>query len=164
LKEKVDKNYPQLISVGPLPAGEPRLPFSNLSFRFSFEPSFDPRLVRLHVSTNDPKVLPKLPNGLIAAGVRVGSGVLSKQAQDAPVVWFDGPLHIKLAGLEQLSLIRGHDVGFSLRLGTFVSEDGERVLTLQEIPAEVQPVVEIQFPLREGGKPVMAKFTLKERC
>jgi hypothetical protein len=33
------------------------------------------------------------------------------------------------------------------------------------IPQDVHPVVEIEFPSKEpGGKPITAKYTLKQRC
>jgi hypothetical protein len=88
--------------------------------------------------------------------------------QDAPVVHFDGPLTIEIAD-KKLVLPRDKDVDFGVymltrgcgeRLGSTVLVDYNL-----GVPADAYPVVEVEFPSKQAsGKPVTAKYTLKERC
>jgi hypothetical protein len=89
--------------------------------------------------------------------------------QDAPVVHFDGPLTLEVAD-RNVALKRGEKPtefnvylvtrGHGERLGSTVLVDYNL-----GVPADAYPVVEVEFPAKEpGGKPVLAKYTLKERC
>ncbi len=89
--------------------------------------------------------------------------------QDAPVVHFDGPLTVDVEGQDTI-LERG-DKPSHLFVSMQTRGHGERlgsevlVNYALGIPEDIQPVVEIEFPSKEpGGKPVTAKYTLKERC
>jgi hypothetical protein len=89
--------------------------------------------------------------------------------QDAPVVHFDGPLTLEVAD-KDLTLVRGDkptDFGVIMMTRGHGERLGSTVLVDYNlgVPDDAQPVVEIEFPAREpGGKPVTAKYTLKERC
>jgi hypothetical protein len=89
--------------------------------------------------------------------------------QDAPVVHFDGPLTVEVAD-KDLVLARGDKAtdfgvymltrGHGERLGSTVLVDYGL-----GVPVGAEPVVDIEFPGKEpGGKPVLAKYTLKQRC
>jgi hypothetical protein len=89
--------------------------------------------------------------------------------QDAPVVHFDGPLTLEVAD-SNVVLARGEKAtdlnvyvvtrGHGERLGSTVLVDYNL-----GIPEDLKPVVEVEFPAKEpGGKPVRAKYVLKERC
>jgi hypothetical protein len=88
--------------------------------------------------------------------------------RNAPVVHFDGPLTIEVAD-RNVTLVRGEkptDLGVYLvtrghgeRLGSTVLVD------YNGIPGTAQPVVEVEFRNKErNGKPVTARYTLKQRC
>jgi hypothetical protein len=89
--------------------------------------------------------------------------------KDAPVVHFDGPLTIEVAD-KDVTLVRGEkptDFGVYMvtrgrgpRLGSTVLVDYSL-----GIPEDVQPVVDIEYQNKEpNGKPVMVRYTLKQRC
>jgi hypothetical protein len=93
----------------------------------------------------------------------------ANRPQDAPVVHFDGPLTIEVADQDMI-LERG-DKPTDLSVHMLTRGHGERIgsTVLVEfglgIPQDVHPAVEIEFPSKErGGKPVTAKYTLKQRC
>jgi hypothetical protein len=89
--------------------------------------------------------------------------------QDAPVVHFDGPLTVQVAS-DDVVLARGEKAtDFSVYLIT--RGHGERLgsTVLLDyglgVPLDAYPIVEIEFPSKEpGGKPILAKYTLKQRC
>src|SRR5262245_31051702 len=89
--------------------------------------------------------------------------------KSAPVVHFDGPLTIEVAD-KKVTLVRGKkptDLGVYMvtrgrgeRLGSTVLVDYNL-----GIPQDAQPVVEVEYPNKEpNGKPVTARYTLKQRC
>jgi hypothetical protein len=88
--------------------------------------------------------------------------------QDAPVVHFNGPLTVEVA--QEVLLARG-EKGTDFNVYLVTRGHGERLgsTVLLDynlgVPGDAYPVVEIEFPSKEpGGKPVTAKYTLKERC
>jgi hypothetical protein len=100
---------------------------------------------------------------------------LADNAKDAPVLHFGGPLKMFLASAQ---LTRGNAAA---ELSAFIvtpghpgkvnAAHGSQVQVLvnccQEgsVPKDIHPVVEIEFPNKEaGGKPVIMKYELKERC
>jgi len=93
----------------------------------------------------------------------------ANRPQDAPVVHFDGPLSIEVSGQDPI-LERGDkptDLGVCLLTRGHGERLGSTVLVdyALGIPADVHPVVEVEFSSKEpSGKPVTAKYTLKERC
>jgi hypothetical protein len=89
--------------------------------------------------------------------------------KNAPVVHFDGPLTIEVAD-KNVTLARGEKPtdfsvymvtrGHGERLGSTVLVDYNL-----GIPEAAQPVVEVEFRNKEpNGKPVTARYTLKQRC
>jgi hypothetical protein len=89
--------------------------------------------------------------------------------KDAPVVHFDGPLTIEVQD-KNVTLVRGEkptDFGVYLLTRGHGERLGSTVLVDYNlgIPEAAQPVVEVEFQSKEpGGKPVTAKYTLKQRC
>jgi hypothetical protein len=88
--------------------------------------------------------------------------------KNAPVVHFDGPLTIEVAE-KNVTLVRGEnptDLGVYMvtrghgdRLGSTV------IVDYNGIPRDIKPVVEVEFRNKEpNGKPVTARYTLKQRC
>jgi hypothetical protein len=183
-------NVPGFFTLGTLRGSTGRAPFSNLLFELST--SGDRKDFAFSLWTDDPKVLPKIgsPLGIrnavsVQMGsrleirrtdpqprrtpaqvyARVASGVLARRPADAPVIWFDGPLAVRLAIPDETFLVRGEKTAhLSVTVGTFVSEKGSRVLTLQEIPDRVHPVADVEFPSEGSRKPIRARFVLNERC
>jgi hypothetical protein len=93
-----------------------------------------------------------------------GALQFAAKPQAAPLIHFDGPLMLKLAtqtlqlGKEpgKLSFVIGTP---GLGQGTFAS------LSIQCPPKDLHPVAEIEFPpAQPGGKPVVGKFELDQRC
>jgi hypothetical protein len=89
--------------------------------------------------------------------------------QDAPVVHFDGPLTFGVA--DPNTTLKPGDKPSDLRVYILTrghgEQDGSTVAVNHGlgIPEDVHPVVEIEFPSKEpGGKPITAKYTLKQRC
>jgi hypothetical protein len=89
--------------------------------------------------------------------------------QDAPVVHFDGPLTFGVADPD--TTLDRSDKPSDLRVYIMTrghgEQDGSTVAVHHGvgIPQDVHPVVEVEFPSKEpGGKPVTAKYTLKQRC
>jgi hypothetical protein len=89
--------------------------------------------------------------------------------KNAPVVHFDGPLTIEVQD-KNVTLVRGEkptDFGVYMVTRGHGERLGSTVLVDYSlgIPADAQPVVEVEFPSKElNGKPVTAKYTLKQRC
>jgi hypothetical protein len=174
------------IPLGALRGAAGQSPFSNLIFRR--RSSEDPKDLSFAIYTDDLKVFPKLrspfENGVgISIGtaaplfsprpqkaqggifVEVAKGILARRQRDAPILWFDGPLAMTLSLPDQTFLVRGDQAShLSVQVGTFVTKNGSRVLTLPEIPAAVHPVADIEFPTKEGAKPIRERFVLNERC
>jgi hypothetical protein len=91
------------------------------------------------------------------------------RTQDAPVVHFDGPLTLEIAG-DDVTLARGEKPtelnvylvtrGQGARLGSTVLVDYSL-----GVPKDSYPVARIEFPSKApGGQPVTETYTLKERC
>jgi hypothetical protein len=178
---------PSLVPLGAIQGAIGQTPFSNLMFQRL--PSKDPQDIAFGIYTDDPKVLPKqwrppgnrggtigigttnplippkpqeAPMGII---VKVAEGVLARRPQEAPIIWFDGPLGMNLALPEQTFLARGDNAAqLSVTVGTIVSEKGSRILTLEEIPSGVHPVADVEFPAKGRAKPIRAQFVLDDRC
>jgi hypothetical protein len=89
--------------------------------------------------------------------------------KDAPVVHFDGPLTIEVAD-KNVTLVRGEkptDLGVYMVTRGHGERLGSTVLVDYNlgIPAGAQPVAEVKFWSKEpNGKPVTARYTLKQRC
>jgi hypothetical protein len=154
------------IPLGALPASDPRPVFSNLIFAFT--PSKGKKPVSFSICTDDPKIMHKQkpqPGFGTIVWVGIGSGILSKRPQDAPIIYLNGPLAMNLAAPKETVLVRGKTAGnLYVTVGTFVTDNGSRILTLEEIPAGVHPEAEIKFPAASGQKPIRVRFLLKERC
>jgi hypothetical protein len=90
-------------------------------------------------------------------------------AKNAPVVHFDGPLTIEVQD-KNATLVRGDkptDLGVYMVTRGHGERLGSTVLVDYNlgIPEDAQPVVEVEFQSKEqNGKPVMARYTLKQRC
>jgi hypothetical protein len=89
--------------------------------------------------------------------------------KNAPVVHFDGPLTIEVAD-KNVTLGRGEkptDLGVYMVTRGHGERLGSTVLVDYNlgIPADAQPVVVVEFQNKEpNGKPVTARYTLKQRC
>lgn len=148
--------------VGPLPGTASKPLFSNLLF--SFKPSAGEKGVLFQIGTDDSKFFPKDRPGGNVLSVTLGSGVLSKQPQDAPVIWLDGPRHMILETAADTILVPGKELEMYLSVGTFLSKESGCKLLYWEVPSGLHPTVEIEFPRKGGGAPIKSTFALKERC
>jgi hypothetical protein len=89
--------------------------------------------------------------------------------KNAPVVHFDGPLTIEVQD-KNVTLVRGEkptDLGVYMVTRGHGERLGSTVLVDYNlgIPADTQPVVVVEFRNKEpNGKPVTARYTLKQRC
>jgi hypothetical protein len=103
---------------------------------------------------------------LIQMAVADHTGVLQFGArpQEAPIIHFNGPLQIALHPQQKLERGAARDLAVGigtpgLGKGTFAMRDYQRV------PMDAHPVVDLEFPHREAGKPaIKLRVTLKERC
>jgi hypothetical protein len=101
--------------------------------------------------------------------------------QDAPVIHVNGPqslrldmekalLHVPSGSdppfYEEETLVRGRTSDLYAQVGTPGLGRGTFVaLSAGDVPADVHPVAEVEFPSKEaGGKPVRAKVVLDRRC
>jgi hypothetical protein len=100
---------------------------------------------------------------------------LGDSVKDAPVFHFDGPLQLWTTPHPQLT--RGDKdaeisalivtPGYSKVKSPFGQEPQVLINCCTEgsVPKDVHPVVEIEFPNKEpGGKPIVAKYELNQRC
>jgi hypothetical protein len=87
----------------------------------------------------------------------------------APVVHFDGPLTIEVQD-KGVTLARGEeptDLGVYMLTRGHGERLGSTALVDYSlgVPADAYPVVEVEYRNREpNGKPVTARYTLKQRC
>ena len=89
--------------------------------------------------------------------------------KNAPVVHFDGPLTIEVAD-KNVTLVRG-EKPTDLSVYMLTRGHGERVGSTAlvdynlGVPAGARPVVEVEYRSKDpGGKPVTARYALKQRC
>jgi hypothetical protein len=82
----------------------------------------------------------------------------------APIIHFDGPLTLSLP---RQTLQAGKEPGkLSFLIGTPGQGKGTFAsLSIQSVPTDLHPVAEIEFPpAQPGGKPVLGRFVLDQRC
>ncbi len=85
--------------------------------------------------------------------------------QEAPVLHFDGPRLLALSGtLDQPRFRAGESCEVAVELHT-QGWDGKVRTDFREVPQDVHPVAEIEFPPgRPGEDPIRVRVELKERC
>lgn len=87
------------------------------------------------------------------------------RAQDAPVIHFDGPLHVTLFGRQNLVIDRDTDLvlgvgspGIGPGSTTFIDYEGL-------IPPNVYPIVDVTYqPKNPHGPPIRERYELRQRC
>jgi hypothetical protein len=100
-----------------------------------------------------------------------GWACFSERPEDAPILHFNGPLTFgfgrNFGPFKQPALVRGPDPReLMVNLETPGLGKGA-VVTMDNryAPADVHPVADIEFPSKQpGGKPIMSRVVLKERC
>ena len=81
---------------------------------------------------------------------------------DAPVVHFNGPLTLDLFR-EQEALRSGSQVDITAVVGTHGVGTGTFALFYTDAyPKGAWPTAVIEYPAKDGGKPIVAKVTLAE--
>src|SRR5205085_2363565 len=116
------------------------------------------------IYTSDPKVLGKRP-GRGTVGCWIASGLLGERPTSAPVVHLGGPLSMLLASPGKATLVRGPKPSdLYVQVGTAVTQNARRFLALEEVPAGMHPVAEVEFPTRRGEPPIKVRYALTKRC
>lgn len=104
-------------------------------------------------------------NAQVAMTDRDGVLAFSRQAKDAPIVHFHGPLTMSLHPMQKL--VRGQENELKASVGTQGLGKGTFVATLYHgrIPDEAHPVAEVVFPQADASKPRRkVTVTLSKRC
>jgi hypothetical protein len=93
-----------------------------------------------------------------------GHLAFADRAGDAPVIHFGGPLTLRITPDD--ALCRGKDVKVTLCLGSRgLGRGAFATMCYDLVPKDVHPVVEFSFPGKmPGDRPMVEKYTLKERC
>jgi hypothetical protein len=130
------------------------------------------KYARLRLKQFDP---PENPLWVVSLDVRAkyrqfGCVRFAGRPQDAPVLWFDGPLTMGFSEPEKQALERG-EKGSQINawIGT-LSPANQRLETVylehsQGVPADIHPTAFVEFPNRDPkGKPITITVTLNERC
>ena len=84
--------------------------------------------------------------------------------KDVPIVHFGGPMQPKLLRFREVGLepkTQRLSVGFTNPGG---GEGATSRLSIYALPEKVMPVVEIDWPVKEGAPPLRTSYTLSERC
>ncbi len=98
----------------------------------------------------------------IAGWDRHGKLEFAASAKDAPVVHFNGPRTLDLFR-EQEPLRSGHQVDLSVVVGTQGVGPGTFVPILcNAYPKNAWPTAVIEYPTKDGGKPIVVKVRLAE--
>lgn len=88
----------------------------------------------------------------------------SDKREDAPVIYFGGPLTPKIQRRKEFSL---GETGRRLSV-CFVhpgaDDDTVSRLSIDALPSSMAPQVTIEWPTADGGKPIRTSYTLTERC
>jgi hypothetical protein len=121
-------------------------------------------------------------NGKLRQEAGFGKFAFAPRPDQAPVLHFDGPLTVFIAlephrqidvdrgvlnpAKAEVGHLAGGPVDFRVNVGTpGLGDDAWVKLTTAGPPADVHPVVEIEFPSQKDPKqPIRQRYELKERC
>jgi hypothetical protein len=94
-----------------------------------------------------------------------GSLKFARRPQDAPVIYFNGPLSMALRAKQTLTVAK-EPQDFQTMVGTpGVGKGAFAALNIDVVPKDVHPVAEFEFPnQRPRGKPIKTKVVLTHRC
>jgi hypothetical protein len=133
------------------------------------------RYAHIRVQPLDPFEKGQEPLCMVSLEVRdrfrqYGCVSFADRPQDAPVLWFDGPLTMGFIDPEKQAWERG-ETGSQINawIGT-PSPAKQRRATVylehsQGVPTDVHPIASIEFPNQDPkGKPIMSTAVLNERC
>jgi hypothetical protein len=133
------------------------------------------KYAHLRLKQFDPPKNEQEPLWMVSLEVRAkyrqfGCVTFAGRPQDAPVLWFDGPLTMGFTEPEKQALERG-EKGSQINawIGTS-SPAKQRLATVylehtQGVPTDVHPIASVEFPNRDPkGKPITITVMLNERC
>ncbi|MBY0228334.1 MAG: hypothetical protein K2W96_03545 [Gemmataceae bacterium] len=121
------------------------------------------RNLRVQVGGSYPRVSVDVRKHRQEAGWdREGKLAFGSVAKEVPVIHFDGPLTMALWRNQRPLRTEGYD-----DLGAVVGSRGEgpgttAVFTCDAYPPKAWPVAGIEFPAKDGGKPILARVRLAD--
>jgi hypothetical protein len=121
------------------------------------------RALRYFMNPQYPRLFVMIDGKRQQAGLdRRGKLAFAPSAKEAPVIHFDGPLTLDLFH-EQEPLMTGRNVDISAVVGTpGVGAGTFATLFVTAYPRNAWPVADIEYPAKDGGKPILAKVRLAE--